>query len=82
MAMDKVHWLPVHSLMLMSDQLHCMHIFCLPTVDHTIGVKNILSQLMSENDLPFVGNYLLFFIAFANTFQIQTKYQTQIHVLL
>ena len=32
----KLHWLPIHSLMLMFDQLDCRPIFfaaCLPTVD-------------------------------------------------
>ena len=27
MAIDKLHWLPIHSLMLMLDQLHCRPMF-------------------------------------------------------
>ena len=37
---------------------------------------------MSGNALPFVGNFYMYCILFANTFQIQTKYQMQIYALL
>ena len=78
MAIDKLHWLPSHSLMLMLDQLHCRPIFsvlpahCWPQVWKNI-LSWYLSHIMSGNALPFVGNFYI--IVFANTFQIQTKYQ-------
>ena len=41
MAIDKLHWLPIHSMMLSQ----C----CLLTVDHTTGVKNILCRLLRQS---------------------------------
>ena len=37
---------------------------------------------MSGNAFPFVGNCYVYLILFANTVQIQTKYQTQIRAIL
>ena len=62
MAIDKLHWLPIHSVMLMFDQLS---LCCLLTLDQPV--------YMSGNALPFVGNFYMYLIVFANTIQIETN---------
>ena len=82
MAIDKLYWFPIHSLVLMFDQLHCRPVFSVLPAHCWPGVKNFLSwllgQFMSGNALPFVGNLYVYLIVFANTFQIQTKYHIHI----
>ena len=83
MATDKIHWLPIHSLMLMFDQCDCRTFSqcCLLTVDHTKGVKNILSRLlgqfMSSSALPFVGKMVIFMFIWLYL-QILFKYRQNI----
>ena len=83
MAIDKIHWLPIHSLMLMFDQCDCRTFSqcCLLTVDHTKGVKNILSRLlgqfMSCSALPFVGKMAIFMCIWLYL-QILFKYRQNI----
>ena len=73
MGTDKLHWFPIHSLMLMFDQVHCRPIFSVVPAHSWPGVKNILSwllsQFMSGKALHFVGNFYL--IVFANTDHIK-----------
>ena len=90
-AKGKLHWPPIHSLMLMFDQLHCRPMFSvLPghSWQYT-GMKNILARLLTQLMpccvLHFVGKKAMFYvylIVFANTFQIQTTHQIQICALL
>ena len=43
MPIDKLHWLPIHSLMLMFDQLHCKLFFSvLPAVDQVWTTFHLL----------------------------------------
>ena len=70
LAIDKLHWLPIHSLMLMFDQLHCsvglFAQYCLPTVDQ-VWYCEIHSVLTPEPvyvrqclTFSFVGNFWLY----------------------
>ena len=85
MAVDKLHWLPIHSLMVMFHQLHCRSIFSMLPAHSWPGVKNILSWLLSQfmpgNALPLVGNCYMYLIVFANTNQIHAFlwFSIQIH---
>ena len=78
MALDKLHWLPIHSLMLMFDQLLSGACSLLTRCENIPSWH--LSQFMSG--ISFVGNLYVYLIVFENTDQIQTKYQIQIHALL
>ena len=85
MVIDKFHWLPIHSF-IDGNAWPASPIFSVVPGHSWPGVKNILSwllsQFMSGNALPFAGNFSMYLIVFATTFQIQTKYQIQIHAFL
>ena len=56
MAIDKLHWLPIHSLMLMFDMLDCRPMF---SVLSAHSWPRLLSKIMSGSALPFVGKMVI-----------------------
>ena len=86
MAIDKLHLLPIHSLMLLFDHFTVGQFSqcCLPTLDQvwkTFCLDSWASLCQAILYLLLVIFYM-YLIIFANTFQIQTKYQIQIYAFL